>query len=250
MTLASTNAHSLSLLYLTTLSIIMSMSNASAEDAFVEGLARSIERFKALGEQRKQTEGEMAKMRQYMSATLDLLDGDLREAWESIVDSIVEGSDAIASSTLTEAIKRTLNVNFPDWLTVANVRDQLVASGFDFSSYKSNELASVSTTLRRMKDETEVRQTNGTNEYRLAPPNFSMHAGTATQLRDALKRMGSNVQIDPNRLPPEVAGAIYGGTSTDSPQNQPAPHTPSNGPKSKTLGQHIAAARDKGERGR
>jgi hypothetical protein len=208
------------------------MSGSNVEDAFVEGLARSIDRFKALGEQRKQTEVEMAKLRQYMSATLDLLGGDLREAWESIVDSVVEESDVIASSTLTEAIKRTLHVNFPDWLTVARVRDQLIAGGFDFSSYKSNELASVSTTLRRLKDEMEVRQTEGATEYRLAPPNFPTTKSHA-QLRAALKRLGSDIQIDPNRLPPEVAGTIYGVAGMGS------------AGKPKTLGQRVAEGRGK-----
>jgi hypothetical protein len=221
------------------------MSSDDVEDAFVDGLARSIERFQSLGEQRKQIDVEMAKLRQYMSATIDLLVGETREAWGSIVDSVVDGSDVLASSTLTEAIKKVLHANFPNWLTVAKARDQLVAGGFDFSSYKSNELASVSTTLRRLKDEMEVRQADGTTEYRLEPPAFSMYAKSSPQLREALRRMGPDVRIDPKKLPPDVAASIYGGLGTDSEQNQPAPHLPSSVHKHKTLGQRIAESREK-----
>jgi hypothetical protein len=45
-----------------------------------------------------------------------------------------------------------------NWLTATNVRDHLVGLGFDFSGYSTNPLASVSTTLRRMKPE-EVETT-------------------------------------------------------------------------------------------
>ena len=222
----------------------MTVNNGPIEDVVTEGLSQSLQRFQSLAEQRQQIDVEMAKLRQYMSAAIDLLAGSTKEAWEILVNSAIEESD-VSASTLTEAIKRILQVNFPDWLTAAKVRDQLVAGGFDFSSYKSNELASVSTTLRRLKDEMEVRQTDGATEYRLEPPNFSMHVRSTTQFREALKRIGPDAQIDRNKVPPNIAGAIWGGTSTDSPENQPTPYLPSSVRKHKTLGQRIAENREK-----
>ena len=202
----------------------MSMPKEPDRDAFIEGLSLAIERFEMLGEQRKQLELEMAKLRQYMSSTLDLLSEQDREAWESVVDYVIENWDSSVSKTLTYAVKKTLQVHFPDWLTAAKVRDQLADGGFDFSSYKSNELASVSTTLRRLKGELETRTTSGATEYRLEPPISPTRPKFGTGLREALKRVGPGVTFDPNKLPSEVAASVYGGSTTDSAQNQPTSH--------------------------
>ncbi len=61
-------------------------------------------------------------------------------------------------SSLKDAIYSVLCSAFPKYLTASDVRDRLRANGFDFSGYSSNELASVSTTLRRFKPE-EVENT-------------------------------------------------------------------------------------------
>jgi hypothetical protein len=51
-----------------------------------------------------------------------------------------------------------LKAAYGDWLTVTNVRDRLNKAGFDFSTYSSNPLASISAILRRMKPE-EIEST-------------------------------------------------------------------------------------------
>jgi len=155
-----------------------------ADDIFAEGLMRSVERFQLLAEQNKKNLTEMLKHRQYMTATVQLLSDETREAWQALIESILEEADTSSAATLTEAIKETLRVRYPEWLTVANVRDQLVAVGFDFSSYKSNELASVSTTLRRMQPDLEVDNSGETVRYRLRPSGLPK---SAEQVRQALE---------------------------------------------------------------
>ncbi len=61
--------------------------------------------------------------------------------------------------TLTECCRDILRQK-GDWMTAVQVRDALFAAGFDFSSYTSNPLSSIHTTLKRMVPnelETETR---------------------------------------------------------------------------------------------
>src|SRR5207253_3001518 len=67
-----------------------------------------------------------------------------------------------------DEIKKVLQNAAANWLTAAQVRDRLVNSGFDLTLYASNPLASVSTTLRRMKpQEVESSEIEGVAAYRL-----------------------------------------------------------------------------------
>lgn len=162
-----------------------------SNEVFVDGLLKSIERFQFLAEQNKRNTGEMLRLRQYMTATVNLLNEEGREVWETLVDSVLEEADA-SVATLTEAIKKILQINYPDFMSVAKVRDELVATGFDFSSYKSNELASVSTTMRRIQPELETRDNAGTAEYRLAPTGFPILPKSAAQIREVVDSMIEN----------------------------------------------------------
>lgn len=51
--------------------------------------------------------------------------------------------------TLTECCRDILRQR-KDWMSPVEVREALMASGFDFSSYTSNPLSSIHTTLKRM----------------------------------------------------------------------------------------------------
>jgi hypothetical protein len=163
-------------------------SKKTTDDVFLDGLVKSIERFEALAEQNKRNMAEMLKLRQYMTATVALLDDDSREAWELVTDSVLKEADAVTASTLTEAIKQVLRASYPNWMAVANVRDQLIADGFDFSDYKSNELASVSTTLRRIQSDLEVDSSEDAIRYRLRPSGLPRSAADVRQVLDAAKR--------------------------------------------------------------
>ncbi len=124
-----------------------------------------------LGIIRKQMEGlevEAAKLRQFFAATLNMLPDDQRAEYIALFQDM--GQTAVAKEkSLKNAIHNVLRYAYPEYLTVAIVRDRLQANGFDFTYYKSNPLASVSTTLRRFKpEEVESMQVEGVTAYRTA----------------------------------------------------------------------------------
>src|SRR5207244_1255828 len=76
-------------------------------------------------------------------------------------------------TSLTTTVKSTLMAS-GGWMTVAMIRDKLKETGFDFSEYKSNPLASVSSTLKRFTsaDGIEVADVAGVTAYRYKRPTF------------------------------------------------------------------------------
>jgi hypothetical protein len=69
----------------------------------------------------------------------------------------VAGPDV--KKTLSECCRDTLRAK-KDWMSPVEVREALLAAGFDFSNYTSNPLSSIHTTLKRMVPEeleTETR---------------------------------------------------------------------------------------------
>lgn len=81
------------------------------------------------------------------------------EQKKRVVRSILNIEDTpIQFQGLTDAIRSALKRNANHWMTSTTVKEMLANSGFDFSSYESNPLASVSTVLRRIagKDGIEV----------------------------------------------------------------------------------------------
>ncbi len=120
---------------------------------------------------RKETERleiEAAKLRQFFFATLNMLPDDLRDGYMAAFREANEGM-TIREASLKDSIIRVLSQTAPKYLTAADVRDRLRAAGFDFSGYTSNELASVSTTLRRLKpEEAEMTSIDGITAWRLS----------------------------------------------------------------------------------
>ena len=119
-----------------------------------------------------------------------------RETFIKAFDSLAEGLKAKEASLKDAALKILHDAGPEQWLTTAQVRDRLVASGFDFSFYMSNPLASVSTTLRRMKpEEVDTAETEGVAAYRF---NFR---GEEANLRAKaeLKRRVAAGRIGPNK---------------------------------------------------
>jgi hypothetical protein len=102
----------------------------------------------------------------FFFATLNMLPDNERTeflaAWNEINEKLTT-----SESSLKDAIHSVLRQAFPKFLTAAEVRDHLRTNGFDFSGYTSNELASVSTTLRRFKaQEVETTSIEGVAAYR------------------------------------------------------------------------------------
>jgi hypothetical protein len=136
-------------------------------------LENSIAKLDQLQRQKDRIELEMSKLRQLIQATLNMFDhppsGRLGKRLAQIEADLERES---SSYGLTEAIRAALQASGPKFLSVAMMRDALVKGGFDFSSYKSNPLAAVSTTLRRLaanNNDVEVCEIEGVNAYRMRP---------------------------------------------------------------------------------
>lgn len=113
---------------------------------------------------------EVAKLRQFFAATLNMLPDSERKEFTNAFKEVAESIKSKESS-LKDAILSVLRQSFPKFLTSADVRDRLTSSGFDFSDYTSNPLASISTTLRRFKpDEVEETTIEGVSAYRSTRP--------------------------------------------------------------------------------
>jgi hypothetical protein len=138
------------------------MANEDYRNALIDALGRLGE----LGTLRAEIEVELAKLQQFITATLNMLPEDQQAEFSDAIGKRLKSLEGKTAS-LTDAIRKVLQNAKGDRLTVANVRDRLIASGFDFTDYTSNPLASVSTTLKRMKpDEVESSLIAGVTVYR------------------------------------------------------------------------------------
>lgn len=94
---------------------------------------------------------ELYKRIQFVGATMPLLPEEEQERLQREYRAEMETRHATEEG-LTQAIRRVLRASPHEFFTVAEVRDKLQATGFDFSRYKSNPLAAISTTLNRMAE--------------------------------------------------------------------------------------------------
>jgi len=121
-----------------------------------------------LQRQRDELDLEIAKSKQFIAATANMLTDRQRDTALQTM-GLVEAKKMMVDAGLTEAIKSVLKQNFKQWLTVTKVRDQLESAGFDFSNYKSSPLASISTTLKRLRlkpEDVETTEIDGVAAYR------------------------------------------------------------------------------------
>jgi hypothetical protein len=133
---------------------------------YVSVLNDAFEKFTAFVAQRQTLEIEIAKLKQFMNATVNMLPDAERAAFNEKLDRLVKENE-VYTAPLTEAIKNVLRNAGRNWLTVAQVRDRLLSSGFDFTGYTANPLASISTTMSRMKpSQVESTSIEGVRAYR------------------------------------------------------------------------------------
>jgi hypothetical protein len=118
----------------------------------------AIERIEKLYEQRETIDAEVMKQEQFASAIANFLPDYERSLVIRRIENI-QALQRVRDSGLTDSVRIVLG-NAEDWLTTTQVRDRLLALGFDFSLYSTNPLASVSTTLRRMKPDDVEMKTN------------------------------------------------------------------------------------------
>lgn len=119
---------------------------------FKKLLEQSLQKYGALKISRDQLDSEMMKQMDFIRAVTHMLSDEDRKEFRDRINEAFENS-RIKEAGLTESVRLVLQRARDQFLTAAQVRDHLVHSGFDFSEYSSNPLASVSTTLRRLKPE-------------------------------------------------------------------------------------------------
>src|SRR5208282_279550 len=141
-----------------------------AELDYEQIMEQSLAKYISLANEKMRVEEELAKLAQFMHATTHLLSADVASRfearWQPYIDRLNVG---IAS--LTDAVRSTLRGCYPKKMTASQIRDQVRVEGFDFSSYKSDPLPSVSTTLRRLKEsgEIESEEFEGVAVYQAKP---------------------------------------------------------------------------------
>jgi hypothetical protein len=136
------------------------------DSEYAKILWSSVRKLRSLIEKREEAESEIAKIRQFMRAAVNMLPDNERQKMEKLL-SLVDASDTLNRVGLTDAIKTVLERSPKRWFTVAQVRDALGDAGFDFSRYTSNPLSSVSTTLKRFKSfNMESKEIDGVTAYR------------------------------------------------------------------------------------
>ncbi len=134
----------------------------------------AFEKLEELQNDRETIEAETMKLEQLIAAAANMLPDDARTLVIQRMEMLRELS-RFRDVGLTDAIRSVLRQGSGDWLTATNVRDRLLSLGFDFTAYSTNPLASISTTLRRMKPE-EVETTTvdgGVASYRWKRPSLA-----------------------------------------------------------------------------
>jgi hypothetical protein len=127
---------------------------------------------------RESIDGEIMKTEQFIVAAANMCPDNVRDLTTRRIE-VLQELYKVRGEGLTDAIRAVLKAAHGDWMTVTNVRDRMSKAGFDFSSYSSSPLASISAILRRMKsEEVETRLVDGgvtayrwkdTSELNLSP---------------------------------------------------------------------------------
>ena len=114
-------------------------------------------------EERDRLDAEIAKLHQFVRATLRMLPEGEQDAFEQQL-----GELDIRSKGLTDAIRYALQAAPADArITGHALRARLMESGFDFSKYVSNPLASIYAVAKRFKPtEVETAVIDGVRTFR------------------------------------------------------------------------------------
>jgi hypothetical protein len=127
----------------------------------------AVAKLTALAATRDTIEIELIKLRELIHATANMLSDDQQRSGYLAVLNTAMLRDGVRDASLVEAIRRVLQDARGKFLTATDVRDQLKTYGFDFSEYASNPLASISTTLRRFKQQDVLtKDIDGVAAYR------------------------------------------------------------------------------------
>jgi hypothetical protein len=128
---------------------------AMEDAAYEQVLDMSLDNYIKLVEKRIETDYQLEKLQQFMYATIHLLSNEAAQRFLNKWQPWIERLN-IRNASLTDSVRSVLRTSYPKKLTSSEVRDAVRNAGFDFSSYKSDPLPSVATTLRRLKDSEEI----------------------------------------------------------------------------------------------
>jgi len=136
---------------------------------YTEIFTKHLERYKELQERERRIQTEKEGVMEMLKASFTMMTDDERQNFLAAMQTVLE--QAVKQEMgLTDAIRNLLASNPKEWFGPTTIRDKLQESGFDFSGYQSNPLASVHTVLKRFK-RTEVKSRKnaaGMQEYRWA----------------------------------------------------------------------------------
>ena len=130
-----------------------------------------LKKYTELQGQQRRTQSEMGKVAEMLKASFGMMTDEEQTNFVGVLAAVLE--QAVKQELgLTEAIRNLLESNRKEWFNAVRIRDRLKASGFDFSGYTSNPLASIHTVLKRFKrTEVKARQSAaGIKEYMWVKP--------------------------------------------------------------------------------
>jgi hypothetical protein len=136
------------------------------DDDYKNILDEAVAKLTAKLRQERELEAEVAKLKQFIHATVNMLPDDERAFFIAKLNELAYDEEK-RSIGLKEAIIRIVSSQPKRAFTATQVRDKLLESNFDFSNYTANPLASVSTTLKRMTNrEVEAMTVEDVAAYR------------------------------------------------------------------------------------
>jgi hypothetical protein len=132
-------------------------------------LDEALANFTAKLRQESELEVEIAKLKQFIHAAVNMLPDDERAFYIAKIHEL-DYDEEKRTVGLKEAIIRIVSSHPTKALTATQVRDRLLESNFDFTNYMANPLASVSTTLKRMVNrEVQAMSVEDVAAYRWIP---------------------------------------------------------------------------------
>ena len=136
------------------------------ESDYQEVLAKSLQEFRELYQEREVIDAKLVKLRQFISVTLNMVPEKEQPKWTKEIKETIDKL-VTRSASLTDSVRRVFEDHPVYGFTASAIRGMLMEAGFDFTSYTSNPLSSISTTLRRMEDNGELKSMEDTEGARL-----------------------------------------------------------------------------------
>lgn len=133
-----------------------------ADNDYKTILLQAMDEWIELESKRQEIELELEQKLQFIRATFNMLSEEDKPVFAELVSSF-----SLQPGGITLAVRRILQDNAGEWFTATLMRDKLAETGFDFSNYKANPLASVHAVLKRCKpEETESVKMDGVMAWR------------------------------------------------------------------------------------